>query len=209
MPNSQRKGFKAKAGGTAATAANAGRSAATGKKMGKRAAASCGKNVCAAEDYIDAVEEGDDLDTLFRVKTLARVARPMGAGRIFVTLQNGDEVETLIAGRLRFKGRAASKTDRPNCMVLNSIVLLDGGHAVSNLSNAHIVRIQKAYISAGVSTFKGFFDGSVGADCEGFDWDHSVAVAASEEAASARHSMKKDKAIDSIVEDDDVVVDDI
>ena len=191
MPNTQRKGFKAKAGGGSASA----RSAATGKKMGRRAAASCGKNVTAADIYIDEVEEGSNTDTLFRIKTLARVVRPCGANRLIVTLQTGEEVETLIGGRVRFKGRAATKTDRPNCFVLNSIVLLDGGYAVSNLSNAHIVRIKEAYTAAGVPTFKGFFDGALGADCEGFDWDHSDAVAAD---AAAREVPEDDVAVDDI-----------
>jgi hypothetical protein len=156
--------------------------AATGKKIGKRAAASNGKNRDAAEEFIASVESMHNLESLFRVKTLARVVRPMGANRLVVRLQDGEEVQTLIAGRLRFHGRAASKTDRPNCMVLNSIVLLDGGHAVSNLSKAHIVRIQTAYSDAHVATYRGFFEGSVGSDCEGFDWDYTEALAADAEA---------------------------
>lgn len=155
---------------------------ATGKKIGKRAAASNGKNRDAAEDFIHSVENNNNLDSLFRIKMLARVVRPMGANRLVVKLQNGEEVQTLIAGRLRFHGRAASKTDRPNCMILNSIVLLDGGHAVSNLSKAHIVRIQSAYTDAGVSTSRGFFDGTVGSDCEGFDWDYTETLAADAES---------------------------
>ena len=143
----------------------------TGKKVGKRAAASNAKNMMAADEYIEAVEKQADLDNLFRVKTLARVMRHQGAGRILVTLQDGSEVETVIAGRLRFHGRAATKTDRPVCMVMNSVVLLDGGHAVSNLSMSHIARIQLAYQAADIKVTKGFFTGSVGSDCEGFEWD--------------------------------------
>jgi hypothetical protein len=171
MPNSQRKGFKAKAGGAGQRVATQERSAVTGKKVGKRAAASNAKNMMAADEYIEAVEKQADLDNLFRVKTLARVMRHQGAGRILVTLQDGSEVETVIAGRLRFHGRAATKTDRPVCMVMNSVVLLDGGHAVSNLSMSHIARIQLAYQAADIKVTKGFFTGSVGSDCEGFEWD--------------------------------------
>ena len=191
MPNAQRKGFKAKSGGRGGGGgAGNERSAATGKKMGKRAAASIHKNRSAADDYIDEIEDGSDLDRVFRVKTLARVLRPFGAGRIVVALQSGEEVQTMIAGSLRFHGRAASKTDRPNCIVLNSIVLLDGGRAVSNLSNAHIARIREAYAHAGVKAFRGFFDGSVGVDqekgdIEGFDWDYSEALAADVAAREA------------------------
>ena len=168
---------------------------ATGKKIGKRAAASNWKNRDAADGYIDAVEKlaNSDLDSLFRVNCLARVVRPKGANRLVVTLQNGDEGDIIIAGRLRFHGRAASKTDRPNCMVLNSIVLVDGGYAVSNLSKAHIARIKSAYDAAGISTYKGFFDGSVGADCEGFDWDCSEAIAADNDAKAATYASYKDK----------------
>lgn len=155
---------------------------ATGKKIGKRAAASNGKNRDAAEEFIASVENNHNLESLFRIKTLARVIRPMGANRLVVRLQDGEEVQTLIAGRLRFHGRAASKADRPNCMVLNSIILLDGGHAVSNLSKAHIVRIQSAYSDAHITTYRGFFEGSVGSDCEGFDWDYTETLAADAEA---------------------------
>ena len=166
---------------------------ATGKKIGKRAAASNWKNRDAADGYIESVEKlanSPDLDSLFRVNSLARVVRPKGANRLVVTLQNGEEGDILIAGRLRFHGRAASKTDRPNCMVLNSIVLIDGGYAVSNLSKAHIARIKSAYAAAGISTYKGFFDGSVGADCEGFDWDNSDAIA---DLEATRASSEKEK----------------
>lgn len=145
---------------------------ATGKKIGKRATASNGKNRDAADDFIHSIENTDNVESVLRIRTLAKVVRPMGANRLVVRLQDGDEVQIIIAGRLRFHGRAASKADRPNCMALNSIVLLDGGYAVSNLSKAHIVRIKTAYTDAGISTCRGFFDGSVGSDCEGFDWDH-------------------------------------
>ena len=191
MPNAQRKGFKAKAGGRSGGAGNE-RSAATGKKMGKRAAASANKNRNAADEYIDDIEENNDLDRLFRVKTLARVIRPFGAGRIVVMLQSGEEVETMIAGSLRFHGRAATKTDRPNCIVLNSVVLLDGGRAVSNLSTAHIARVREVYASAGVRVSSGFFHGTVGADAddsslqEGFDWDYSDTLASDAVARAAQ-----------------------
>lgn len=188
MPNAQRKGFKAKAGGRSGGAGNE-RSAATGRKMGKRAAASISKNRNAADTYIDDIEEANDLDRLFRVKTLARVIRPFGAGRIVVMLQSGEEVETMIAGSLRFHGRAATKTDRPNCIVLNSVVLLDGGRAVSNLSTAHIARVREVYAVAGVRVYNGFFHGTVGADAddtiEGFDWDYSDTLASDAVARAA------------------------
>jgi len=185
---------------------------ATGKKIGKRAAASNWKNRDAADCYIDAVEKlaHSDLDSLFRVNSLARVVRPKGANRLVVTLQNGEEGDILIAGRLRFHGRAASKTDRPNCMVLNSIVLVDGGYAVSNLSKAHIARIKSAYAAAGISTYKGFFDGSVGADCEGFDWDNSEAIAhleatrVSSDKEKEKHAPDDSNSIDDAIDVDGI-----
>ena len=210
MPNSQRKGFKAKAGGAVQRSTND-RSAVTGKKIGKRAAASNAKNMMAADEYIESVEKQEDLDSLFRVKTLARVLRHAGAGRIVVTLQDGSEVQTLIGGRVRFHGRAATKTDRPTCMVMNSMVLLDGGYAVSNLTTAHIARIQSAYATADIKVAKGFFTGSVGADgdCEGFDWDYTETLATDADAREKAAEAAKRSARDDSVAELDVDVDDI
>ena len=67
---------------------------------------------------------------------LARVTRTPGCGRLTVTLQDGTvDVSVKIAGTVKMRGHAATKTDRANCMCVGDTVVLRGGIASAKLSD--------------------------------------------------------------------------
>lgn len=179
-PKTKKTASSSSAGGGEGAAVT--RSAVTGRQLGKAAVRSLNKNAEAAQEYLDSIEEVTSLSDLQALAAsamlLARVARPLGAGRLAVQLQTGGEpVDVPIGGNVRFKGRAGTKTDRANCMCANDIILVRGGLAAAKLSPAAASRVKRVFTKHGLSVPAGFFalgaadahDGAEG----GFDFDRS------------------------------------
>lgn len=94
---------------------------------------------------------------------IARVTRQSGAGRLKVTLQKGEtDVDVTIAGSLRFKGRAATKGDRANCMGVGDVIVLHGPQAAGKIPRELVASVQTTFESLGVDYPKGFFAAYIG-----------------------------------------------
>lgn len=196
---------KPKTKSPAAGGAGKTRSAVTGRQLGRAAIRSLNKNADHASEYLDSVLAASslsDLQTLIRTsKIVARVLKPLGCGRLSVTLQTGEkEVNVPISGVLRFKGHANKKTDRDNCMCAGDVVLLDGGIASSKLSRATSNRVRRVFEKYGLDVPAGFFAiaGEEGSDDEeegAFAWDRSEEEAAEAAAEEERLAEEARKAI--------------
>ena len=164
------------------------RSAATGRQLGKRAAKAEAKVAEGVVKFLDLVER--TVTAKFwpeRVKAepkaipgqsegliLGRVIRNHGAGRLEVRLFSGEVVSAPVAGRIAFRGNAATKTDREACMCAGDYIVLDGPQAAGKMRVAIAKRIAALYQSANphLAPPKEFFDESAEAD-QGFDFDRS------------------------------------
>ena len=164
------------------------RSAVTGRQLGKRAAKAEGKVAESVAKFLDVVER--TATAKFwpeRVKAepraipgqsegliLGRVIRNHGAGRLEVRLFSGETVSAPVAGRIAFRGNAATKTDREACMCAGDYIVLDGPQAAGKMRVAIAKRVAALYQSANprLAPPKDFFEGE-DADAEGFVFDRS------------------------------------
>lgn len=196
---------KPKTKSPAAGGAGKTRSAVTGRQLGRAAIRSLNKNADHASEYSDAVLAATSLPHLQALisesKILARVLKPLGCGRLSVTLQTGEtEVNVPISGVLRFKGHANKKTDRDNCMCAGDFVLVDGGISSAKLTKCTVSKIRRVFTRLGATTPAGFFSESgEEEDEEGlagvFEWDRSEEEAAERAAEEARLAEEARKAI--------------
>jgi hypothetical protein len=187
--------------------------AASTRGKGKAARRNASKNASHVMDYLEALESSKTTDALETYMErdaiqIARVTRQSGAGRLKVTLQSGEaEVDITIAGSLRFKGRAATKGDRSNCMNVSDLIVLHGPQAAGKIPRELYGRIEAAFSRLRVSTPKGFFvkggtDGSAAADDMGFDWDTDEAAVTEALARDAKITVRGAAAV---VESDDEI----
>jgi hypothetical protein len=164
------------------------RSAVTGRQLGKRAAKAEGKVAESVAKFLDVVER--TATAKFwpeRVKAepraipgqsegliLGRVIRNHGAGRLEVRLFSGETVSAPVAGRIAFRGNAATKTDREACMCAGDYIVLDGPQAAGKMRVAIAKRVAALYQSANprLAPPKDFFEGE-DADAEGYEFDRS------------------------------------
>ena len=147
----------------------------TGGK-GKAARRNTQKNASHVLEYLEAVESAktkDDLEVWMERHSvqIACVTRWSGGGHLKVTLQDGTaDVDVTIAGSLRFKGRAATKGDRPSAMNVNDIIVLYGPQAAGKIPRDLCRRVAAAFDRLGVKTPKGFFTKGA-TDIEGAEED--------------------------------------
>ena len=188
-----------------------GRSQVTGVKMGKGAMRALNKNAECVDELLELVQTTEaaakrdtsgfhgsvlqQVEEAMRQKALqlGRVTRQMGAGRLEVTLQNGDEkVSVPIAGTIKFHGRSNtdSKKERANTMQVGDVIVIRGSFASGKMSSAAATEARRIFERIGIRTPRGFFSASAvakeeeeDADC-GFEFDRSEELAA-ETAASA------------------------
>ena len=124
--------------------------------MGKGAARSLAKNDGCVDSYIRILYapgpaagskvSSSKVEEVLRdaALILARVTRTPGCGRVEVTLQDGTTgVSVPIAGTIKMRGRASTKTDRANCMCVGDVILLRGGIASAKVSSRSLGLIQR------------------------------------------------------------------
>jgi len=190
---------------TPSPAGGAGRSV-TGRALGKAAARALTKNAECVEEYMyicDRAECGSDLtDALERASLiLARVTRTVGGGRVVVQLMDGTEnVSVPIGGSIKMKGRAATKTDRANCMCQGDLVVVRGGIAAGKMSAAAAAHVSSIFSDLDVSAPKSFFAGLScrGSDSEEeeFEFDRTDQLAAeAAEVAAVRATVARAAAL--------------
>lgn len=188
------------------------RSQATGRPLGKAGIRGLTKNAECVENYLrvclTAPAENVLKTALAReYLMLARVTRTVGGGRVVVQLLDGTaDVSVPIGGSIKMKGRAATKTDRSNCMCQGDIVVVRGAQASGKVSAAAAAQIRTIFDELSVSYPKGFFAaiGSVEAEDDEFayEWDRSdqaaretAAVAAARALAARKSAMRAGEAV--------------
>lgn len=135
------------------------RNAVTGQKLGKPARRGLTKNAEVCDEFLTICRTSRQMesDLTAAALTLARIVRPTGAGRVEALLQTGETVSLPIAGSIKFKGGAGTKTDRANCMCRDDIIVIRGAQAAGKFSGAAAQEIQRIFARIGVSTPRGFF----------------------------------------------------
>lgn len=161
-----------------------------GKKVSRAALRAVSKNSECCEEYVarltacpshEAIDEMADDHIL-----LGRITKNVGCGSVQVLLQTGDTVALPIGGAIRFRGRLSdSKAARPNCMLADDIVVVDGGFAAGKLSSMQVTQVRGIFSRCHFPVPKGFFCliGESADDVEGdagFEFDYGVSFGSEE-----------------------------
>jgi len=165
----------------------AGRSAVTGRALGKAAMRALTKNAECVDEMVDlcdrALESGSQYGGVRLQEVmersaliLAKVTRTVGGGRVNVQLMDGEEVSVPIGGSIKMKGKAATKTDRANCMCQGDYVVVRGGIAAGKMSAATASYIRSVFGDLRIATPAGFF--TVSGDDDLFDRTDQAAAEA-------------------------------
>jgi hypothetical protein len=172
-------------------------------------------NADAVFDFVTALEStpklSDFQEYLKRTSaTLGRVTRTPGARLLKVTLLDGTtDAEILISGTISFKGRMSQgKTTRGNCMLVNDLVVIDGGRATGKIPAELFSSIQTHFDRLGVSYPTGFFlkgtdTSAVDPTAMGYDWETDDAATMAALAKTAKKSTAGSAAADATEDDDD------
>ena len=165
---------------TTKTTGNGGtkRSQVTGRQMGRAAIRSANKNCEASTSFVEELERSS-VDSICETDILAKVTRSPGGFQLEVKTWDHKDIQSVpIAGRLRFRGKSATKTDRDNCFCVGDIIVISGGMASAKLSGGQVARVAAVFKKHGVEAPRGFFAiNSAGGDDDddegGFTWDRS------------------------------------
>lgn len=150
------------------------RSAATGRKEGKAAFRARTKNAAAVEEFLTLIERARTGDEAERLMTengliLAHVIKTTGAGRLEVRLQDGREGSFPIAGSIKFRGGAATKGDRENCMSAGDLIVIRGSFAAGKFRRPAAIRVRGIFQRHGIGYPPTFFPAEDGSRDDLFD----------------------------------------
>jgi len=162
------------------------RSAVTGRQLGKRAVKAEEKNADGVKDFearVTAVAnswKGRALSEPTAIPAesegfmLGRVVRGHGAGRVEVKLFSGGVLSARVAGRIAFRGVAATKTDREACLCAGDYIVVEGPMAAAKMQPHVAKKIVSLYLTGNPSLVapKNFFD-ETEEEAQGFEWDRS------------------------------------
>lgn len=150
-----------------------------GKKVGRGALRANEKNTECCEDYVARLSSHGSIETMEDdLLFLGRITKNVGCGNVQVLLHTGETATLPIRAAVRFKGRAANKSDRANCMLADDVIVVDGGFAAGKLSGHRVQQVRKLFKSFHYSVPKGFFclPGETAEEEEndggGFEWDY-------------------------------------
>ena len=189
------------------------RSQATGRPLGKAGIRGLTKNAECVDNYLricSAAAASNVLaDSLRReCLMLARVTRTVGGGRVVVQLLDGTaDVSVPIGGSIKMKGRAATKTDRSNCMCQGDMVVVRGAQAAGKVSASAAAQIRAYFDDLSVAYPKGFFTATGSAEAEddefAYEWDRSdqaaretAEVAAARALAARKSALRSGEAVE-------------
>lgn len=152
------------------------------RPLGKSALRACKKATEAVDEFVDAVEKAKNCAQIEALPdtgiTIGRVTRSSGCNRLKVLDWDGTpDVDCRIAGSVAFKGKAATKGDRKNCMSVGDVIVIRGGLATGKLSAASCKRVKEVFDRHAVRYPTGFFaaptataGGSDAEDDNGFEF---------------------------------------
>ena len=141
------------------------RNLVTGRQLGKSAIRALEKNMRSIMNFVKLLETSKDLQTDMEKDgiTLGRVIRNMGGSRLeahvltFDLTKKSNMNTVPIAGTLRSKGKASTKTDRANCMCGGDVIIIQGGLASGKLSSAIATETHRVFKMWDIPVPGGFF----------------------------------------------------
>jgi hypothetical protein len=165
------------------------------KPLGKAALTAVRKNDETVATFIGMLARVSDTDELAGAARatglrLGRVTKMLGCGHVDVLLQDGTTEKPKISPTIAFNGRAASKSDRKNCILVGDFVVICE-MVRGKVPLALVEDIEAEFERIGVSAPTGFFrkggaGGAGDADDEPtWEFDRSVEKAAALEATTA------------------------
>lgn len=164
------------------------------KPLGKAALTAVRKNdetVAAFIGMLARVSDTDELDGAIRATCLrlGRVTKMLGCGHVDVLLQDGATEKPKISPTIAFNGRAASKSDRKNCILVGDFVVVCE-MVRGKVPLALVEDIEAEFERIGVSVPTGFFrKGSSGAGGAGSDDEPTWEFDRSDEKATALEAV--------------------
>ena len=180
-----------------------------GKKLGRCARRAAQKNNGFTEEFVEQVEAATTREEIQAMVAegivLARVQRGLGCGTLSVIFQQSiggkSEGVVAIAGTIKLKGRASTKTASGHCMCAGDHILVVGGQASAKLTKVQVSDVKAAFARLDLRVPTGFFAEVVAmgaaaivlpdTDEDEFDWDRSEDAVAEKEAAEARKLAAK------------------
>lgn len=189
------------------------------RPLGKSALRACKKATEAVDEFVDAVEKAAasgraEIEALPDTGiTIGRVTRSSGCNRLKVLDWDGTpDVDCRIAGSVAFKGKAATKGDRKNCMSVGDVIVIRGGLATGKLSAACCKRVKEVFDRHAVRYPTGFFaaptataGGSDAEDDTGFEFGAAEEPEEDEELKQKALPAGRSKA--AAVSDEEVDID--
>jgi hypothetical protein len=150
--------------------------ASGGRAEGKAAAKARQKNNKAVDDYFDMMERVSDTEDLDIAVArtglrLGLVTKMLGCGHLDIQLQDGTGVRLPIAKSIAFNGRAASKTDRANCILTGDLVVLRDAMVAGKVPLALVEDIEAHCERLGLESPVGFFTRGIVDEAELPTWE--------------------------------------
>lgn len=147
-----------------------------GRVLGKAALQARRKNAGAISDFLDMIEGVSSYEELEEAVTrdglrLARVVKSLGCGHLDVQLHDGRSIVLKIAKSVAFKGRAASKADRENCMLAGDLIVVRDAMAAGKIPIALVKELADEFSRVGAATPAGFFTQGSEADAGAVGWE--------------------------------------
>ena len=138
------------------------RSQVTGRQLGKADLRAARKNAECVSEYMYAIDNSSSASEFAEYtnalnSVIARVVRGFGAGRFEVAIVDGSTESVRVAGSVSLRGRAATKTDRDNCMCVGDYILVRAGLAAAKLSMSHVESVHAFYDKHSISYPRHFF----------------------------------------------------
>lgn len=204
MPSS--KSSRASAGGEAK------RSQVTGRQLGKADLRAARKNADCVSEYMYAIDNSSSVSEFVEMtdalnSVIARVVRGFGAGRFEVAIVDGSTERVRVAGSVSLRGRAATKTDRDNCMCVGDYILVRGGLAAAKLSMANVESVRDFYNKHSISYPRHFFGSEENGD-DLFDYSEERRPALSSSKSNCGGGVAAAVAVDGDCDDSDSDSDD-
>lgn len=138
------------------------RSQVTGRQLGKFDLRAARKNADCISDYMNVIDTVTSSSSFIQQtdslsSVIARVVRGFGAGRFEVAIVDGTFEKVHVAGSVSLRGRAATKTDRDNCMCVGDFIIVRAGLAAAKLPMSAVERIRDFYNKHHISYPRHFF----------------------------------------------------
>jgi hypothetical protein len=187
-----------RSGAAAAAEGGDSRRGAGGRTLGKAALQARRKNAKAIADFLDMLESVSTHTELEEAVAreglrLARAVKALGCGRMEVQLQDGRTDNLTFKAGIAMKGRAASKTDRENCVIAGDLVVVLDGKIAGKVPAALALDLADEFSRVGVATPAGFFTRGAEMDAGAIGWEFDRRPAAARAGIRAAAAISEEE----------------